>query len=82
MLDLEFDDAFVMQCTEHKEQFLHHINKIHSVNKFTVEDTRKNGSMPFVDILVTQEQNGTVTISSYRKPTILTNTCTGTAITT
>ena len=48
---------------------LEHINSIDSGIKFTVEDTRCNGSMPFPDTLVIIEHNGILSIRVHRKPT-------------
>ena len=62
------DDMLVMQYTEHREQFLHHINNIDIALKFTVDDTRENDYLSFLDILDTPEHNGTLTPSIYSKP--------------
>ena len=51
------DSTFVIQYTEHREEFLPHINNADSVIKVTVKDTRTNGSVPFLDTLVTSEHN-------------------------
>ena len=75
------DNRFVVQDTEHKESFLQHINSIDSVIKLTVEDTWADGSMPFLDILVTSEPNKTLPYVC-RNPTIQTNTYLQTATTT
>ena len=37
--------------------------------QFTVEDTRPDGPMPFLDTLVTPKADGTFTTGVYRKPT-------------
>ena len=37
--------------------------------KFTVEGTRPVSSMPFLDTVVTPQQNRTLSITVYRKPT-------------
>ena len=39
----------------------------HSVIKFTAEDTREDGSVSFLDTLVTPEHNGMLTASVYRQ---------------
>ena len=62
------DDAFVIQQKEPKENFLHYINNIDSAIKFTVEDTRPDGSVPFLDTLVIPEHNGTCSTRVYRRP--------------
>ena len=46
------DDRSVIQCTGHKENFLQHINRTHRAIKFTVEDMRSDGLMPFHDTLI------------------------------
>ena len=63
------NDTFVIWFTEQKEQFLQHINNTDNAIKYTVEDTRENGSVPFLDILVTPEHNGTLVTSVYSKAT-------------
>ena len=63
------DDAFVIQQTKHKQNILQHIYSIDSAIKFTVEDTRPNGSMPFLDTLVIPEHNGTLCTRVNRKLT-------------
>ena len=36
---------------------------------FTIEDAKQDGSMPFLDTLVTPQEDGTLTANVYRKPT-------------
>ena len=48
---------------------IQHINSIDEAITFTVEDTRPNGSMPFLDTILLPEHNITLSISVYRKPT-------------
>ena len=36
---------------------------------FTTEETRPDGSMPFLDTLITPQEDGTLTTHVYRKPT-------------
>ena len=57
------DDTFVIQHIVHNEDFLQHINNIDSAIQLTVEDTRPDGSVPFLDTLVTPEHNGRLTTS-------------------
>ena len=64
-------DIFVKQNAEHKENFLQHINNIDQAIKFTVESRRLDGSNPFLDTLVTPEQNITPSISVYRRPFLI-----------
>ena len=58
----------VTQFIEHKENFLQHINIIDSAIQFTVEDAQPDGSMLFLAILVTPDQNGSLTTRVYSKP--------------
>ena len=62
------DDTFAIQHTEHKN-FLQHINGKDSAIKFTEEDTKLDGSMPFHDTLVTPEHNETLNTRVCKKPT-------------
>ena len=63
------DDTFVILETTYKEVFFHHINSVDSHIKFTVENTRDDGSMPFLDSLITPNQDGSLQTKVYRKPT-------------
>ena len=63
------DDTFVILKTTYKEEFFHHINSIDSHIKFTAEDTREDGSLPFLDILITPNNDGSLQTKVYRKPT-------------
>ena len=47
------DDTFVILQQSQKEEFLQHINSVDPSIKFTTEEPRQNGSMPFLDTLVT-----------------------------
>ena len=47
------DDTFVILETNYKEEFFHHINSVDSHIKFTVENSRDDGSIPFLDSLIT-----------------------------
>ena len=42
---------------------------IHPNIKFTCEETRSDESMPFLDILITPEEDGSLKTSAYGKPT-------------
>ena len=61
--------TLVIHFTEHKVNFLHHINNTDQAIKFTVKGTRPEGSISSLDTLVTPEQNRTLSISVYRKAT-------------
>ena len=62
------DDTFVLQDQAHKEEFLQHINTVDPSIKFTVEDAKEDGSIPFLDTIIRPEADGTFTIGVYRKP--------------
>ena len=55
------DDTFVI----HKEV---HINSVDPAIRFTVEDNKEDGSIPFLDTIVKPEADGTLSITVYRKP--------------
>ena len=49
--------------------FFHHINSIDPNIKFTAETTKADGSIPFLDPLVTPQSDGSLATTVYRKPT-------------
>ena len=63
------DDTFVFIKTSHKEEFFKHINSIEGSIQFTAEETQADGSLPFLDALVTPQADGTLSTSVYIKPT-------------
>ena len=63
------DDTFLILRKDHKEESLHHINSVDPSIQFTTEEQKEDGSMPFSDILVTPQEDGTLTSKVYRKPT-------------
>ena len=62
------DDTFVINKAEHSQALLQHINNQDPHIQFTVEPTQQ-GSLPFLDTLVTIERNNTFSTTVYRKPT-------------
>ena len=46
-----------------------HCNSIHKNIKFICEEVRNDGSVPFLDILVTPKEDGSLSTSVFRKPT-------------
>ena len=52
------DDTFTIIKKEDRSSFLQHLNSIHQNIKFTCEELRDDGSMPFLDILVTPKEDG------------------------
>ena len=63
------DDTFTIIKKNSKDSFLEHLNSINSKIQFTCEETREDGSMPFLDILVTPEDDGSLKTSVFRKTT-------------
>ena len=63
------DDTFTIIKKEDKNSFLEHLNSIHQNIKFTCEEVRDDGSMPFLNILITPEEDGSLSTSVFRKPT-------------
>ena len=63
------DDTFVIHKEVNKQGFLQHINSVDPAIKFTVEDNKEDGSIPFLDTIVKPEENGSLSITVYRKPT-------------
>ena len=63
------DNTFVIHKEVNKQGFLQHINSVDPAIKFTVEDNKEDGSIPFLDTIVKPEANGTLSITVYRKPT-------------
>ena len=53
----------------HKNALLEHINSIDNNIKFTCEESRDDGSIPFLDILIIPEEDGRLNTTVYRKPT-------------
>ena len=62
------DDTFVIQEEQYKNEFFQHINSLDDNIKFTAETTKADGSMPFLDTLVTTKSDGSLETTVYRKP--------------
>ena len=60
------DDTFVINRAEHSQDLLHHINKQDPHIQFTVEPTQQ-GSLAFLDTLVTIEPDNTFSTTVYKK---------------
>ena len=71
------DDTFVIHKEVNKQGFLQHINSVDPAIKFTVEDNKEDGSMPFLDTIVKPEADGTLPITVYRKLTHTDHTYSG-----
>ena len=63
------DDTFVIHKEANKQGFLQHINSVDPAIKFTVEDNKEDGSIPFLDTTVKPEVDGSLSITVYRMPT-------------
>ena len=63
------DDTFVVIKKCHREEFFHHINSIEDSIQFTAEDTQADGTLPFLDVLVIPQHDGSLSTAVYRKPT-------------
>ena len=63
------DDTFVILKQTKRDEFLQHINSVDPAIQLTTEDPKQDGSMPFLDTLVTPQEDGTLTTRVYRKPT-------------
>ena len=63
------DDTFVTQKEDHKQNFLEYIKSVDLPIKFTVEDNKDDGAIPFLDTTVKPEASGRLSITVYRKPT-------------
>ena len=63
------DDTFTIIKKENRNSFPQHLNSIHPNIKFICEEVRSDGPMPFLDILITPEEDGSLSTSVFRKPT-------------
>ena len=62
------DDTCVVQREENKQSFLQHTNSVDPAIKFTVEDNKEDGAIPFLYTIVKPEADGELSITVYRKP--------------
>ena len=63
------DDTFTVINKQHKNSFLEQLNSINPSIKFSSEETRIDGSMPYLDILIKSREGSSLQTSVYRKPT-------------
>ena len=54
------DNTFVIQYTEHKENFLYHINNTDQAIKFRIEVAKPDGPMPFLDTSNTRTKQNSI----------------------
>ena len=65
------DDTCVIIKEAHKQEFLEHINSIDPHIQFTSENSKADGSMPYLEMLITitPTENGRLNTIVYRKAT-------------
>ena len=63
------DDILTIIKSSQIESFLNHLNSIDHYIQFTKEESRPDGSMPFLDILITPNEDGSLSTTVYRKST-------------
>ena len=74
------DDTFTIIKKKNKNSFLQHLNSIHPSIKFTCEEEKEDGSMPFLDLLITPAENSSIHQCLENQLTLI-YTCNGTATT-
>ena len=62
------DDTCVILSSASKEEFFHHINSIDPRIQFTSEESKPDGSIPFLDCLVIPQADVSIITTVYRKP--------------
>ena len=63
------DDTFIIINKAQEDSFFEHINAIDDKIQFTKEASRSDGSMSFLDTIVTINDGGSLSTKVYRKPT-------------
>ena len=63
------DDTWIIQQKTHKQAFLDHINSTDPTIKFPVEGNQGNGTIPFLDTLVTPQTDNNLQDNSSQKNT-------------
>ena len=63
------DETCVILSSGSKEEFFQHINSIDPRIQFTTEESKPDGSIPFLDCIVTPQTDGSIHTAVYRKPT-------------
>ena len=63
------DDTFTIIQKAHKDAFLDHINSIDFNIHFTYKDPKEDGSIPFLDTLITPDEEGRLNTTVCRKST-------------
>ena len=75
------DDTSTTIKKQHKNSFLEHLNSINPSIKFSSEETITDGSMPFLDILITPRMMAASRLQCRENPHTLTYIYSGTATT-
>ena len=63
------DDTLTIMKSPQVESFLNSLNSIDHHIQFTKGESRPDGSMPFLDILITPKEDGSLSTTVYSKPT-------------
>ena len=63
------DDTFTILESSHRRALLDHINSIDQHIQFTCEEQREDGSIPFLDVLVIPNEDGSLNSTVFRKHT-------------
>ena len=63
------DDTCVILSSASKDEFFQHINTIDHRIQFTLEDSKPDGSISFLDCFVIAQSDGSIMTTVYRKPT-------------
>ena len=63
------DDTLTIMQSSQVENILQHLNSIDQHIQFTKEEARPDGYMPFLDVLITPREDGSLDTTVYRKPT-------------
>ena len=63
------DDTCAILSSTSKDDFFHYINSIDPRIQFTSEDSKPDGSIPFLDSLVMPQPDGLIKTTVFRKPT-------------
>ena len=63
------DDTFTILQSSQKTSFLEHLNNIDEHIQFTSEEAGDDGSIPFLDVLIIPDEEGSLKTTVYRKPT-------------
>ena len=59
------DDTWVIQKQVHKQEFPEHLNKVDPAIKFTVEEKKEKGAIPFLDTFVTPLADNSLSFKVY-----------------